>query len=100
MNVRFNYQDALFFVEKLITDPRKADAEAALQTALNKTGRGNDFLGWITLPNDVTEADITRIEDLPPKAKAYVDRLVELSGAKLGILSIGPARESTIRIAL
>ena len=45
-------------------------------------------------------SNITRIEDLPPKAKAYVDRLVELSGAKLGILSIGPARESTIRIAL
>ena len=43
---------------------------------------------------------ITRIEDLPPKAKAYVDRLVELSGAKLGILSIGPARESTLRLAL
>ena len=45
-------------------------------------------------------SNITRIEDLPPKAKAYVDRLIELSGAKLGILSIGPARESTLRIAL
>ncbi|MBR1871255.1 MAG: adenylosuccinate synthase [Kiritimatiellae bacterium] len=45
-------------------------------------------------------SNITRIEDLPPKAKAYVERLVELSGAKLGILSIGPARESTLRIAL
>ena len=43
---------------------------------------------------------ITRMEDLPPQAKAYVDRLVELSGGKLGILSIGPARESTLRIAL
>lgn len=45
-------------------------------------------------------SNITKLEDLPPKAKAYVDRLVELSGAKLGILSIGPARESTLRIAL
>ena len=45
-------------------------------------------------------SNVTRIEDLPPKARAYVDRLVELSGAKLGILSIGPARESTIRVAL
>ena len=45
-------------------------------------------------------SNITRIEDLPPKAKAYVDRLVELSGGKLGILSIGPARESTLRLAL
>ncbi|MDD6030170.1 MAG: adenylosuccinate synthase [Kiritimatiellae bacterium] len=45
-------------------------------------------------------SNITRMEDLPPQAKAYVDRLVELSGGKLGILSIGPARESTLRIAL
>ena len=45
-------------------------------------------------------SNITRLEDLPPKARAYVDRLVELSGGKLGILSIGPARESTLRIAL
>ena len=45
-------------------------------------------------------SNIARMEDLPPKAKAYVDRLVELSGGKLGILSIGPARESTLRIAL
>ena len=45
-------------------------------------------------------SNITRIEDLPPKAKAYLDRLVELSGGKLGILSIGPARESTLRLAL
>ena len=45
-------------------------------------------------------SNITKMEDLPPKAKAYVDRLMELSGAKLGILSFGPARESTLRIAL
>lgn len=45
-------------------------------------------------------SNVTRMEDLPPKAKAYVDRLVELSGGKLGILSVGPARESTLRIAL
>ena len=51
--------------------------------------------GWLC-----ETSNITKIEDLPPKAKAYVDRLMELSGAKLGILSIGPARESTLRIAL
>ena len=51
--------------------------------------------GWLC-----ETSNITKIEDLPPKAKAYVDRLIELSGAKLGILSIGPARESTLRIAL
>ena len=51
--------------------------------------------GWLC-----ETSNIMKIEELPPKAKAYVDRLMELSGAKLGILSIGPARESTLRIAL
>ncbi len=41
-------------------------------------------------------SDITDMAQLPPKARAYVERLVEVAGAKLGILSIGPARESTI----
>lgn len=41
-------------------------------------------------------SDVTSIDQLPEKARDYVRRLVEISGAKLGILSIGPARESTV----
>ena len=90
MNVKFSSQDALFFVEKLITDPRKADAEAALQTALNRTGRGNDFLGWITLPNDVTEADITRIEECAARMadKSEVVVVVGIGGSYLGARAV------------
>ncbi len=44
--------------------------------------------------------DVTRYEDLPDAAKAYVERLCELTGVKLGILSVGPKRSSTLRIAL
>ncbi len=51
--------------------------------------------GWLEKTSDITSFD-----QLPEKAKAYVNRLMELSGAKLGILSIGPARESTILIGL
>jgi adenylosuccinate synthase len=34
--------------------------------------------------------------DLPKKAQAYVKRLAELSGGKLGIVSVGPNRDQTI----
>ena len=51
--------------------------------------------GWQT-----PTTHVTRHEDLPPNARAYVGRLVELIGARLGILSVGPARETTLRIAL
>lgn len=51
--------------------------------------------GWQT-----PTSHITRYEDLPPAARAYVERLVALIGGQLGILSVGPARDTTLRIAL
>jgi adenylosuccinate synthase len=42
----------------------------------------------------------TCYEDLPEKARMYVERLVQLIGGKLGILSVGPARETTLRIGI
>ena len=62
MNIRFTFQDAMFALDNQQIENRKKDAEAALQTALNKTGRGNDFLGWVTLPSDVTEQEIIDLE--------------------------------------
>lgn len=51
--------------------------------------------GWME-----STSEITRYEDLPQKARDYVERLCELTGVKLGILSVGPKRESTLRIEL
>jgi len=35
-------------------------------------------------------------KDLPPKARSYLKALAELTGARLHIVSVGPAREQTI----
>ncbi len=43
---------------------------------------------------------ITRYEELPLKARAYVERLVSLIGGRIGVLSVGPARETTLRMGL
>ncbi|MFZ4394420.1 MAG: adenylosuccinate synthase [Kiritimatiellia bacterium] len=51
--------------------------------------------GWLQ-----STSTITRYEDLPPKARAYVERLVSLIGGKLGVLSVGPGRETTLRLGL
>ncbi|MDX9867100.1 MAG: adenylosuccinate synthase [Kiritimatiellia bacterium] len=51
--------------------------------------------GWLT-----PTSHCTRYEDLPLKARAYVERLVALIGGRLGILSVGPARETTLRLGL
>ena len=51
--------------------------------------------GWRT-----STKDVARIEDLPSAARDYVDRLCELTGVKLGMLSVGPGRASTLRICV
>jgi len=50
-----------------------------------------EFEGWLT-PTDKAR----KFSDLPPKARAYLKAIAELSNAKLFIASIGPAREQTI----
>lgn len=37
-----------------------------------------------------------KYEDLPPKARTYLETIATLSGAKLSIVSVGPGREQTI----
>ncbi len=51
--------------------------------------------GWLT-----PTSEVTKYEDLPRAAKNYVERLVELTGVKLGILSVGPQRKSTLRVGM
>ena len=52
-----------------------------------------DIPGW-----DSPTAGVTRIEDLPSGARHYVDRLQELIGAPIDIISTGPQRDETITI--
>jgi len=51
--------------------------------------------GWKT-----STREITNMADLPPQARAYIDRLCELTGVELGIISVGPGRESTLRVGI
>ncbi len=52
------------------------------------------FAGWKT---DISR--IRRYEDLPANAKKYLERMAEVTGIKLGIVSVGPNREQTIVLA-
>ena len=49
------------------------------------------FAGWKT---DISK--IRRYEDLPANAKKYLERMAEVTGIKLGIVSVGANREQTI----
>src|SRR5262249_4571153 len=50
-----------------------------------------EFPGWRASTHEAREW-----KQLPPKARNYLHAIAELSGAKLAIASVGPAREQTI----
>src|SRR2546427_4470474 len=50
-----------------------------------------EFPGWRTPTHD-----IRHWKELPARARAYLKAIAELTGARLAIASIGPAREQTI----
>ena len=52
-----------------------------------------EFPGWRTPTHG-----IRKWKDLPLKTRTYLKALAELSGAKLGIVSVGPGREQTILV--
>ena len=54
-----------------------------------------DYPGWRCATSDVTQ-----FEALPATARAYVDELCRLTGVPLGILSVGPRRDSTFRLSV
>ncbi len=51
--------------------------------------------GWMCDTSHVTD-----YSELPENAKKYVNRVLALVGGKLGVLSVGPARETTLRIGI
>ncbi|WP_378955823.1 adenylosuccinate synthase [Pelosinus sp. sgz500959] len=53
-----------------------------------------EFTGWET---DTT--GVRLYEDLPLNARLYLERLSEVAGTKLGIVSVGPGRDQTIILA-
>ena len=67
------------------TPPSGAEAMAEVEPVYE------EMPGW-----SESTVGITRYEDLPAAARAYLGRLAELSGAPLAIVSTGPDRNETI----
>ena len=74
----FVSEEKLFGMEKEVND--------AVRTLEEGTGKGNDFLGWLTLPTDYDKAEFERIKKAAEKIKEDSDVLVVvgIGGSYLG----------------
>ena len=61
-NIRFDYSKALPFVGQHEIDNMAEYVKEAHNMLHNKTGAGNDFLGWVNLPTDYDKEEFARIK--------------------------------------
>lgn len=64
----------------------QAQVDLALQTTLQKTGAGNDFLGWVNLPHEIDDAFLQDIQQTADALRAKSDVIVAvgIGGSYLG----------------
>lgn len=85
-HIRFRYDYALPFFQEHEIEYLKDSVKAAHDALHNKTGAGNDFLGWLTLPNDYDKEEFERIEQAAKRIQQNSDVLVVIGigGSYLG----------------
>ncbi|MFV0366487.1 MAG: glucose-6-phosphate isomerase [Mangrovibacterium sp.] len=97
-NIKLDYSSVLGFVTQ---DQVNAQAELAnkqLEKLYNKTGKGNDFLGWVNLPSGISEAHLADVE---ATAKSLRDKKIEvlvvvgIGGSYLGAKAVVDALTDT-----
>ena len=88
--MKISLQDALFAVSEAELKAQAPAAEAAYLETVNKTGRGNDFLGWVNLPQEVSESEVMEIESVAARlaAKSQVVVVIGIGGSYLGARAV------------
>lgn len=86
MALNFQYSYAEPFIRE--NDLKGLETQVAAAHALihNKSGLGNDFLGWVTLPEDYDKEEFSRIKAAAERIKADTDVLIVIGigGSYLG----------------
>ncbi len=85
-NITFDYKNALGFFDKSELDKISGEISRAHNLIANKNGEGNDFLGWVDLPENYDKEEFARIKTAAEKIRRTSDVLVVIGigGSYLG----------------
>ncbi|MBE7064855.1 MAG: glucose-6-phosphate isomerase [Ruminococcaceae bacterium] len=84
--IKFDYKNAEKFVQPYEIDMLSAQVSAAHDMLHNKTGAGNDYVGWVDLPKNFDKEEYARIKECVERIKSDSDVLIVIGigGSYLG----------------
>ncbi len=90
MSIKFISEHTESFVTSSDIDALAPVAVKAMETLHNKTGEGNDFLGWLTLPTDYDKEEFDRIKKAAEYIRENADVLIVIGigGSYLGARAV------------
>jgi len=90
IDLKFDYSNALGEISQQSILNFQKQINNSYSSLINKTGKGNDFLGWVELPSEINNELITRIENLAAnirkKSKIFV--VIGIGGSYLGARAV------------
>jgi glucose-6-phosphate isomerase len=98
-NIQLDLSKTNAFVSQHEIDNLQEDVQQQIKTLHNKTGKGNDFLGWLDLPSKITEEHLNDIEKTASRLKNQIDYLVVIGigGSYLGTKAVSDALSDEFR---
>ena len=86
INIQLDINRALSFVSKEQINAFQESINKNHQNLLNKTSKGNEFLGWVDLPSSLSEEFLNEIkadaDKMAKKAEVFV--VIGIGGSYLG----------------
>jgi glucose-6-phosphate isomerase len=85
-NISVNIDKISGFVSKEMINSYKEEIKRSNNALHQKTGRGNDFLGWVNLPSSISDESMSEIEATAEifKKKCEVVVVIGIGGSYLG----------------
>jgi glucose-6-phosphate isomerase len=88
--IQINIDFAKQFVKEELLNSKIENGEKQLKALIDKSGLGNDFLGWVDLPEKISHSELKEIERVAHDLRKKIDILVivGIGGSYLGARAV------------
>lgn len=89
-SIKFDYSKICNFISQEEINALYPQAEQALKSLKDGTGKGNDYLGWLNLPAEITTEQLSDIEKTAAdlRARTEVVVVIGIGGSYLGARAV------------
>lgn len=91
--LKLNINNVTSFIKKEDINAYDTEVKSSINDLLHKTGKGNDFLGWVNLPSSISESQLNDIEKVAAEFKKGIEIcvVIGIGGSYLGAKAVNDA---------